>query len=134
MQDVGDAGNNNILGVIHMGKSVPGGMEKRLTWVQICWIIAQIILIRSAILVLYHPVEKLVSISAYLGLSMLLVGSINIFIHYKKQKQLHGAHWLLADGMSTVLLSLFPLFNKMIQPAMIPLFFGVWEAWKSYQG
>lgn len=29
--------------------------------------------------------------------------------------------------MSTVLLSLFLLFNKMIQPSMIPLFFGVWE-------
>lgn len=110
-----------------MDKNVPGVIGKRFTWVQICWIIAEFILIGSATLALCNPVENLVSISVYLGLSMLIVGSINIFVHYRKQKMLHGSHWLLADGMSTVLLSFFPLFNKMIQPSMIPLFFGVWE-------
>lgn len=74
-----------------------------------------------------NPKEKLVTIAVYLGLSMLLVGSVNIVVYCKKNKLLHGSHWLLADGMSTVLLSLFPLFNQMIQPAMVPFFFGVWE-------
>ena len=101
--------------------------KERMTWVQVCWIIAQIVLIGSGILAICNPGEKLVVVSGYLGLSMLLVGSINIYVYRKKKKLLHGSHWLLADGMSTVLLSLFPLFNQMIQPAIIPFFFGVWE-------
>ena len=89
--------------------------------------IAQILLIGSGILALSSPNEKLVTIAVYLGLSMLVVGSINIVVYCKKNKLLHGVHWLLADGMSTVLLSLFPCFNQMIQSAMVPFFFGVWE-------
>lgn len=100
---------------------------KRITWVQVCWIIAGLFLIRSGFLALCNPGERLVAISGYLGLCMMLVGSINIYVYQEKRNQLYGAHWLLADGMSTILLSLFPLFNQMIQPAIIPFFFGVWE-------
>lgn len=99
----------------------------KLAWVQVCWMIAQMILVGSGILAICNPREKLVAVSECLGLAMLLVGSINIIICHKKKKDLPGSHWLLADGMSTVLLSLFPLFNQMIQPAIIPFFFGVWE-------
>lgn len=97
------------------------------SWVQVIWNVAQLILIGSAILALCNPGEKIVSVSVYLGLSMLIAGSINILVYNKKKKMIYGNHWLLADGMSTVLLSLFPLFNQMIQPAIIPFFFGVWE-------
>ena len=110
-----------------MSKIDMGQNEKRKTWIQVCWIIAQIVLIGSGILAICNPGEKLVVVSGYLGLSMLLVGSINIYVYHKKKKRLHGSHWLLADGMSTVLLSLFPLFNQMILPAINPFFFGVWE-------
>ena len=110
-----------------MSKIDMGQNEKRKTWVQVCWIIAQIVLIGSGILAICNPGEKLVEVSGELGLSMLLVGSINMYVYREKKKLLHGSHWLLADGMSTVLLSLFPLFNQMIQPAIIPFFFGVWE-------
>ena len=99
--------------------------RKNLTWAQGCWLASECILLCAAIL--SFATNELVSISPYLGLSMLLVGCINIFIYHKKQNQLHGSHWLLADGMSTALLSLFLLFNQMIESAMIPFFFGVWE-------
>lgn len=102
------------------------GAEK-FAWVQVCWMIAQIIFVGSGILAICNPGEKLVAVSGCLGLAMLMVGSINIVIYNKKKKDLPGSHWLLADGMSTVLLSLFPLFNQIIQPAIIPFFFGVWE-------
>ena len=110
-----------------MNKIDLGQNEKRKTWVQVGWIVVQIVLIGSGILAICSSGEKLVEVSEYLGLSMLLAGSINIFVYCEKKKFLHGSHWLLADGMSTVLLSLFPLFNQMIQPAIIPFFFGVWE-------
>lgn len=110
-----------------MSKKISKQNKKKKTEVQVCWIIAQFVLIGSGILVICNPGEKLVEISSYLGLSMLLVGSINIYVYHEKKKLLHGSQWLLADGMSTVLLSLFPLFNQMIQPAIIPFFFGIWE-------
>lgn len=66
-------------------------------------------------------------IAACLGLFMLFVGCLNILIYYRNQKTIHGVHWLLADGMSTASLSLFLLFNQMIQPTMMLSFFGVWE-------
>ena len=100
---------------------------KKITWVQVCWAIAQVVLIISGILALHNPGDKLVSISGYLGLAMLIAGGINVVVFVKKKKILHGSQWLLADGMSAILLSIFPLFNQMILPAVIPFFFGVWE-------
>lgn len=100
---------------------------KKITWVQVCWSIAQVVLIISGILALHNPGDKLVSISGYLGLAMLIAGGINVVVFVKKKKILHGSQWLLADGMSAILLSIFPLFNQMILPAVIPFFFGVWE-------
>lgn len=101
--------------------------RKKITWIQLYWLMAMFILIGSGFLALSHPGEQLISVSSYLGLAMLLTGCINLYIYRKQRELLHGSHWLLADGMSTTLLALFPLFNQMIQPAMIPLFFGVWE-------
>lgn len=101
--------------------------RQRITWIQLYWLMALFILVGSGFLALAHPGEQLMSVASYLGLAMLLTGCINLYIYHKQRNLLHGSHWLLADGMSTTLLSLFPLFNQMIQPAMLPLFFGVWE-------
>lgn len=100
---------------------------KKIAWVQGCWVAAEILLLAAALLTFVKGRDGLVSIAVPLGSAMLVAGCINIFIYHKKNHTVHGAHWLLADGMSTALLSLFLLFNQMIQEAMIPFFFGVWE-------
>jgi len=97
------------------------------TWVQILWTSAGLSLLGSAILILVKWQSELVELSTPLGLVMFVTGGINIIIYKRKQKTLHGSHWLLADGMSTALLSVFLLFNQMIYSALIPFFFGVWE-------
>ena len=102
-------------------------MRNKYTRVQILLGIAHILMIGSGVLALWNPGEKLVSIAIWLGLSMLIAGSINIIIYKRAEKSLYGAQWLLADGMVTILLSVFPLFNKMLLPAILPFFFGVWE-------
>ncbi len=99
--------------------------RKKFTWIQGCWFATGCVLFCAAILTV--RTSDLVSIAPYLGLSMLFSGCMNTLIYHKKQNQLHGSHWLLADGISTALLSLFLLFNQMIQSAMIPFFLGVWE-------
>ena len=47
---------------------------------------------------------------------------------YTKNKWfIHGARWLLADGLVTVLLSVFPILHNVVLPQVIPVFFGIWE-------
>lgn len=110
-----------------MSKNGSGEAEsrKRLSWVQWCWFVTACVLLSAAILT--FTANDLVNVSPVLGASMLLAGCVNILIYHKNQGRLHGSHWLIADGMSTALLSLFLLFNQMIQSAMIPFFLGVWE-------
>lgn len=110
-----------------MKKSGLARMHIRLTWIQSLFAVAGLILLFSGFMVFNQKGSDLVPIAVYLGLSMLFVGCLNIFIYNRNQKTIHGIHWLLADGMSTAALSLFLLFNQMIQPIMIPFFFGVWE-------
>lgn len=101
--------------------------KHKFTWIQGLWTAAGLILLGSAVLTLIKWQSELVVLSTPLGLAMLIAGGINIFIYRKKQKTIHGSHWLLADGMSTALLSVFLLLNQMIYSALIPFFFGVWE-------
>jgi len=97
------------------------------SWVQGGWLTAGMILLGSSFLALSPMADNLVSISHWFGLAMLFAGCMNILISTKKRKTLHGSQWIFVDGVSTSLLSFFPLFNQMILSAMIPFFFGVWE-------
>lgn len=101
--------------------------KKTITWVQICWALAGLGLFAAGIHVVNVPDARLVSVAGHLGLAMLFAGVINLVVYYMKKDDIHGSHWLLADGMSTTFLSIFPLFNTMILPVVIPFFFGIWE-------
>lgn len=101
--------------------------DNRFTWVQGAWAAAGIALFIAGIHVINLPDSQLLTVAEHLGLAMFFAGFINLFVYSKKHKVIHGSHWLLADGMSTTLLSIFPLFNKMIIPVVIPFFFGIWE-------
>lgn len=98
-----------------------------LAWVQWCWLAVSLTLFAGGLLTLATPEDDLVSIAFYLGCVMMLTGCINIVIYVHNEKTIHGSHWLLADGISTALLSLFLLVNQKIEPETIPFFFGVWE-------
>lgn len=95
--------------------------------VQILWSLSCIVLLCAGIFVINKPDSVLYDISWELGLCMMTVGLINIFIYIKNKWYLHGARWLLADGMITVLLSLFPIIHNVVLPQVIPVFFGIWE-------
>jgi len=97
------------------------------TWVQVLWAVAGLVLLGGAFLALFAGGDDVTVIAVPLGLAMLFAGASNTLIYHKKRSVLHGAHWLLADGLSTALLSIFPLFNRMVMPGIIPFFFGVWE-------
>ncbi len=100
---------------------------KRFSLPQTGFAAAGSLLMSSAVYSLTHGKEDLVKIAVPLGISMLLVGIISILIYFAKRRTFRSAHWLLADGMSTALLSIFLLFNRIQFAAVIPFFCGIWE-------
>lgn len=100
---------------------------KSISLPQTLWTAGGLLLFGGGLLALNSQSENLVDIAGFLGFVMMSAGAFNVIIYCHKGKQIHGSQWLLADGLSTMLLALFPLINDMIQPVMIPFFFGAWE-------
>jgi len=96
-------------------------------WVRALWLVIALLLLAGGIFSVTRHEENLVSASRILGGIMFAAGFLNFSVCEGKNRKLHGAHWLMADGLVAVFLSLFPLFNQMTQPLVIPFFFGVWE-------
>lgn len=99
----------------------------KLKTVQILWLVACTALMFAALFVINKPDSVLFNISWELGICMLIAGGINIYVYLKNKWYIHGASWLLADGLITVMLSLFPILHDFVLPQVIPVFFGIWE-------
>lgn len=99
----------------------------KIYWSQILWAIAGLLMISAALLTALDGHKDLVAIALPLGGAMLIAGGINMFIFHHKSHVIHGSILLLADGMITAFLSIFLLFNTMIEAKTIPFFFGIWE-------
>lgn len=95
--------------------------------VQICWVTAAAALLIAGCDVINVPDNELLSVANHLGMAMMYAGFTNLMVYAFNKHEIHGSRWLLADGMTTALLSIFPLFNKMIIPVVVPIFFGIWE-------
>ncbi len=102
-------------------------MKYAFSWVRAAWIVSSAIMTAAALLAFFKGENNLSDIVVYLGAALLITGLINVVIYIRRSKRIHGSHWLLADGLSTALLSIFLLFNVHIESAIIPFFFGVWE-------
>lgn len=99
----------------------------KLKYVQVLWLFAGAVLLFAGIYVINKPDTLLYNISWELGVCMLIAGLSNIFIYARNRWYIHGARWLLADGMITVLLSIFPIVHSFVLPQVVPVFFGIWE-------
>lgn len=95
--------------------------------VQILWLLCCFSLLFAGFFVINKPDSLLYNISWELGACMMFSGLINIYIYSKNKWYIHGARWLLADGLITVLLSAFPIIHDAVLPQVIPVFFGIWE-------
>ena len=60
------------------------------------------------------------------GIFMLVSGVIEIVVFAATSGVLFGSGWLLLDGILTVILSLFLLFNQWFTMMSLPLLFTVW--------
>ena len=99
----------------------------RLAWVQWLWAFSALVLFLGGVFIINEPDYRLAFLASRLGLIMLFTGLSNLVVYFRKTNEIHGSRWLLTEGLSTSLLSLFPIFNEMVDPSIIPFFFGVWE-------
>ena len=93
---------------------------------RVLWIIAGVLLLIAGVICLLNPGAALVTMSLYLGISMLISGIIDIIIFARGNRYMAGSGWFLADGILTVLLSLFLLFHQAFTMLSLPYIFGMW--------
>lgn len=93
---------------------------------RVLWIVAGVLLIIVGIYCLFNPDVGLLSLSLYIGSAMLISGVIDIVIFAKWNGKMFGTGWFLADGILTVLLALFLLFNQAFTMLSLPFIFGMW--------
>ena len=90
-------------------------------------ILSGICLAAAAVLSFAASEWKLIRITPWLGLSVLATGIANAILYFYYMKQAAGAKCLLADSITTALLSIFPLFNQITFAAALTFFFCVWD-------
>ena len=90
------------------------------------WAIAGVCLIIAGIFCIGNPGAALSTMSLFLGLAMLISGIVDIVIFAKGRGVMYGSGWFLVDGILTVILSLFLLFNQTFTTLTLPFIFGMW--------
>ena len=94
--------------------------------VRILNIVAGILLIAAGIYCLCNEDVAVLSAGLMLGIFMLAAGIAEIVVFAGTSGVLIGSGWLLLDGVLTVIMSLFLLFNQWFTLLPLPFLFTVW--------
>ena len=94
--------------------------------VRILNIVAGILLIAAGIYCLCNADVAVLSAGLMLGVFMLAAGIAEIVVFAGTSGVLIGSGWLLLDGVLTVIMSLFLLFNQWFTLLSLPFIFTVW--------
>ena len=94
--------------------------------VRILNIVAGILLIAAGIYCLCNEDVAVLSAGLMLGIFMLAAGIAEIVVFAGTSGVLIGSGWLLLDGVLTVILSLFLLFNQWFTLMSLPFLFTLW--------
>lgn len=94
--------------------------------VRVLNIAAGVLLIAAGVYCLCNQDIAVLSAGLLLGLFMLVSGIIEIAVFAGTSGVLIGSGWLLLDGVLTVIMSLFLLFNQWFTMLSLPLLFTIW--------
>lgn len=89
-------------------------------------IVAGVLLVAAGIYCLCNQCVAVLSAGLLLGLFMLVSGIIEIVVSARACSVVLGSGWLLLDGVLTVILSLFLLFNQWFTLLSLPFLFTLW--------
>ena len=87
---------------------------------------AGVLLIAAGIYCLCNQDVALLSAGLLLGIFLLLSGVAEIVVFAATSGVMLGSGWLLLDGILTVIMSLFLLFNQWFTLLSLPFLFTVW--------
>lgn len=93
---------------------------------RILWVITGVLLIVAGVVCMSWEVAALASLTLFLGLSMLVSGVVDLVIFCTGRGLMVGSGWFLVDGILTILLAIFLLFNQAFAMLTMPLLFGMW--------
>lgn len=93
---------------------------------RILWGLEGVLLIIVGIVCLWQPDAALAGLSLLLGLTLLAAGIVEIVVYAQAKGVMTGAGWYLVDGILTILLSLFLLWNQAFTTLTLPFIFGMW--------
>lgn len=96
------------------------------TILRILWGVVGAVLIAVGILSLCFPGAAVETMAVVFGIALLISGIVDIIIFAKGSKYLFGVGWFLVDGILTIILSLFLLFNVGFTALSLPYIFGMW--------
>ena len=94
--------------------------------VRVLNIAAGVLLIAAGVYCLCNQDIAVLSAGLLLGLFMLVSGVIEIAVFAGTSGVLIGSGWLLLDGVLTVIMSLFLLFNQWFTMLSLPFLFTLW--------
>ena len=98
----------------------------RRTTYRVLWGVAGVLLIIAGIMCLVWRGAALATLAMLLGVVMLISGVVDIIIFCSARNVMYGAAWFLVDGILTVILSLFILFDQVFTMLTLPFVFGMW--------
>ena len=96
------------------------------TVTRVLWAVAGVILILAGVFCLSNLGVAIVSLSLWLGISMLIAGIVDLVVFGLGHNVMYGSGWFLLDGILTILLSLFILFHQAFAALSLPFIFGMW--------
>lgn len=94
--------------------------------VRVLNVAAGVLLIAAGVYCLCNQDIAVLSAGLLLGLFMLVSGVIEIAVFAGTSGVLIGSGWLLLDGVLTVIMSLFLLFNQWFTMLSLPFLFTIW--------
>ena len=75
---------------------------------------------------IFHPAATVTSLSAVLGLALLVCGLIDLALYFGLRRGTFGAGALLADGLITVIVAILMLSSRWIAQTALPIIFSMW--------
>ena len=93
---------------------------------RVLWTVAGILLIVAGIVCICWEGAAVASLALFLGLAMLVSGVVDVLIFFAGRNAMFGSGWFLVDGILTVILALFVLYNQAFTMLTLPFVFGMW--------
>ncbi|WP_189359649.1 HdeD family acid-resistance protein [Algibacter mikhailovii] len=96
---------------------------KKIRWIAL---IRGIVLIGLAFFVFRHPVNALIGVAIYIGISLLFIGITQTVLSILSKSTLENWGWVLAGGLIDILFGFMLLSNPALTAASLPFVVGFW--------